>query len=49
MTRQEADEKLEVINQLAMEIEEDEDLKSVDSRYYITAKWIDTDIENVDI
>ena len=46
MTTEEADEKLEQIAALADEIENDDELATIDQRYSITAKWIDTDIEN---
>lgn len=49
MTTEEADEKLETIRKLAEEIEEDVELAKIDERYWITAKWIDTDITNVSL
>ena len=49
MTKQEADEKLQQIEQLAEEIENDKELMAIDERYTITAKWIDTDIEHVSL
>ncbi len=47
MMPEQADEKLREIERLAREIEEDEELQGIDPRYAVTAKWIDTDIENV--
>lgn len=47
MTPEQADEKLAQIAKLAQEIEDDEDLAAIDERYQITAKWIDTNINNV--
>lgn len=49
MTKQEADEKLEIISRLAREIEEDPELFNEDERYSICAMWIDTDINNVSV
>lgn len=46
MTPAQADQKLAQIEQLAREIETDEELKKIDPRYAITAMWIETDIEN---
>ena len=46
MNTQEADEKLDLIEEIASEIENDEELADIDERYKITAKWIDTDISN---
>jgi hypothetical protein len=48
MKKHEADEKLEQIQKLADEIASDEELRSIDPRYSITANWIDTDIDNTD-
>lgn len=48
MKPSEADEKFALIEQLAQEIEDDEELAAIDSRYRNTAKWIDVDIENCD-
>ena len=45
----EADEKLRTIEKLAQEIEDDEELKKIDMRYHITAKWIDTDIDTASV
>jgi hypothetical protein len=49
MNIKQADKKLERIRMLAEEIEDDEQLKKLDERYSITAKWIDTDIKNVSL
>ena len=49
MNIQEANEKIKIIESLALEIELDEELKSIDERYSIAAKWCDMDIENVDL
>jgi len=48
MTKAEADEKLEIIERIASEVEHDEELQKIDKRYSIMAKWIETDIECVD-
>lgn len=49
MTTQEADRMLERISDMAWDIEHDEELRELDPRYAITAKWIDTDIDNTDL
>lgn len=43
-----ADKKLEQIRKLAEELENDKELLNIDPRYSITARWIDTDIDNSD-
>ena len=45
MTTEEADEIFDEIERLAAQVEDDEELKALDPRYSITAKWIDCDIE----
>jgi hypothetical protein len=47
MTTEEADELLAKIEDMAIEIEEDEELKKLDPRYGIVAMLIDTDINSV--
>ena len=49
MTPEQADDKLDQIERLAREIEDDEELRQADERYYITAKWIGTDIETASV
>jgi len=49
MTPEQADEKLEKIESLAREIEFDEELKKIDERYNVVAKWIETDINDVSL
>jgi len=49
MNAEQADAKLQKIAELASEIEHDEELKAIDGRYWITAKWIDTDIDNASV
>jgi hypothetical protein len=49
MIPEQADEIFEQINELASQIENDEELKIIDGRYSITAKWIETDIENASV
>lgn len=44
MTKQEADDIFEEIERLARLVEFDDELKEIDERYSISAKWIDTDI-----
>ena len=47
MTTEEADELLAKIDDMAREIEEDEELEKIDPRYGIVAMFIDTDINLV--
>lgn len=49
MQPEEADGILEQIKVLSWKIEMDEELSKIDDRYRITAKWIDTDIDNVSL
>ncbi len=49
MSIEEAEEKCKIIDQLALEIENDAQLKRLEPRYNIMAKWIDTDIESCSI
>lgn len=49
MTTQEADDLLAQIADMALLIEEDEDLKRVDPRYAIIAQWIDTNVDTVSV
>jgi len=49
MTKAEADEKREIIERIAFEIEHDEELQKIDKRYNVMAKWIETDIDCVDL
>lgn len=49
MRPEEADVLLAQINDLAWKIEMDEELSKIDERYRITAKWIDTNIDNVSL
>lgn len=49
MNKHEADEKIKIIESLALEIELDEELKLIDGRYSIAAKWCDMDIESVSL
>tara|TARA_R110000787_G_scaffold44623_1_gene109420 strand:- start:21 stop:173 length:153 start_codon:yes stop_codon:yes gene_type:complete len=49
MNKYRAEEKIEMIQKLASEIEHDDELKSIDERYSIMASWIDTDIDNVSL
>jgi len=49
MNTDQADEILDQIENLATQIELDEELAEADGRYKITAKWIDTDITNVSL
>lgn len=44
MNVKDADAKLDIINRLAREIESDAELRGIDSRYWILAKWIETDV-----
>lgn len=48
MTRAEAEEKIALIDALALELETDQELKAIDPRYAIMAQWIDTDLEIVE-
>ena len=48
MTTEEADELLAKIADMALAIEEDEELAASDPRYCIVAKWIETDVDLVD-
>jgi hypothetical protein len=49
MQPKQADKILKKIEELAARIESDKQLESIDPRYAITAKWIDTDITNVSL
>ena len=49
MNQHRADEKIEQIQALASEIENDDELKGIDERYSVMASWIDTDIKNVSL
>ncbi len=49
MTTDDADELLQQIADLALRIEEDDELARADPRYAILAKWIDTDIDTVSL
>ena len=49
MNKHRADEKIEEIQQLARDIENDHELKGIDERYSVMASWIDTDIDNVSL
>lgn len=49
MKKREADKKLAKIEELASQIEHDEELKQIDERYSVCAQWIDTDIDNVSL
>ena len=48
MTPEEAEVKLDIIREIAQEIESDEELLRIDSRYNILAKWIETDVDMCD-
>lgn len=49
VTPKQADEILEEIERLAAMIEEDKELLALDPRYSIVAKWIDCNLESVDL
>ena len=49
MTTEEADEILEQIASLAQRLEEDAELKAIDPRYAILAKWCETDLDSVSL
>ena len=49
MTAEQADEILGEIEELAFQIERDDELAKEDPRYRIIAKWIDLDIDNASV
>lgn len=49
MTKQEADEKIQMIHRLAEEIENDEELLKLDERYSVAASFCDCDISTVSL
>ena len=49
MNKNQADEKIEEINNLVWEIFHDKELKALDERYSVMADWIDTNIDNVSL
>lgn len=49
MTTDEADELLAEIADMAIRIEEDEELRRADPRYAVLAKWIETNLDTVSV